>query len=96
MQRMVSNSSFFIDDRKGLGHNNDFWEYDLASKQWTWLSGSKQRAQSAVYQQIGVPHPDNTPSARYGACLWEDVNGTIWLFGGGGYSPKGSPGWIHY
>lgn len=30
----------------------------------------------------GVPHPDNTPSARYGACLTEDLNGDLWLFGG--------------
>jgi hypothetical protein len=48
--------------------------------------------QPAVYGQIGVPHPNNVPGSRYGGCMWESDNGTLWIFGGYGKSPNGNNG----
>jgi len=59
---------------------------------WTWVSGSKELNQPAVYEEIGVPHPNNVPGSRYNGCLWEAKNGVLWLFGGYGISPDGNEG----
>ena len=61
---------------------------------WTWINGSKQVDQLAVYIAKGVPHPDNVPGSREGGCLWEDNNGALWLFGGYGIAPNGYYGII--
>ena len=88
----IQNSYFFI--ILGVGRLNDFWEYDLTTDQWTWLSGSQQNNGKAQFYEKGVPHPDNTPGSRLSGCLWEDLNGNIWLFGGYGDAPNGEIGMI--
>lgn len=78
---------FIIYRFKGQGYLNDFWEFDVTTNQWTWISGSQLVNQTAMYTEKGVPHADNTPSGRFGGCLWEDLNHHIWLFGGYGNGP---------
>jgi hypothetical protein len=78
-----------------LGNLNDLWKYDLNTNEWTWISGSKQIGQYAVYGEKGVPHPNNVPGSRYGGCMWEDDNGALWIFGGRGNSPNGVYGILH-
>lgn len=64
---------------------NDLWKYNIATNQWTWMSGSNLSGQSGVYGTINVPNANNVPGARMGAAAWMDASGNLWLFGGFGY-----------
>lgn len=75
----------------GVNENNaamaalsDFWRFDPATNEWTWMSGSTQFEQYGVYGTQGVGAPDNTPGARVEASSWTDHAGRFWLFGGSG------------
>ncbi|MGB8028928.1 MAG: kelch repeat-containing protein [Terracidiphilus sp.] len=77
----------------GAGPNatilNDLWEFDPATKEWTWVSGSSTANATGVYGTQGTPATGNMPGARYSAVSWIDGSGNFWLFGGnanGGYS----------
>ena len=69
------------------GYMNDLWKYNIASGQWTWVSGSNVAApaQVGVYGTKGTAAPTNVPGARYSAVGWIDNSGSLWLFGGFGY-----------
>jgi len=62
---------------------SDIWKYDLATSEWTWVSGADIPDQAAVYGLIGTPSPSNTPGARARSVSWADFQGKFWLFGGG-------------
>lgn len=47
---------------------------------WTWSGGSNQRNQKTILDGI-----QDYPGSRYGACSWQDLNGTVWIYGGKGY-----------
>lgn len=73
----------------GLDSNNvstgslsDFWKYNIALNQWTWLAGPKTIAQTVVYGTKGIASVTNTPGARNTGGFWRDTNGDFWLFGG--------------
>ena len=69
------------DDSVGnWGDLNDLWKY--SNGQWTWVSGSNLVNQSAVYGNMGIPDPTNTPGGRINSSAWIDSNGDLWLFGG--------------
>jgi hypothetical protein len=69
------------------GQFNDLWEFNPASKEWTWVSGSNTINASGVYGTQGVASAGNTPGARGGpAYSWVDTSGNLWLFGGGEHS----------
>jgi N-acetylneuraminic acid mutarotase len=74
---------------------NDLWEFDPASMQWTYISGSEQTGASGVYGTIGVPATSNVPGARGGGTVWTDTAGNVWLFGGFGYDHLGAEGFIN-
>lgn len=63
---------------------NDLWKYDIASNQWTWMSGSNTSNQPGVYGALGVPAAPNVPGARACYASWTDNAGDMWLFGGVG------------
>jgi hypothetical protein len=67
-----------------FGYMNDLWEFNLASKQWTWVSGSNtvQGAQTAVYGTQGIAAPGNVRLGLACATVWNDNAGNFWLFGG--------------
>ncbi len=69
------------------GYMNDLWKYNIASGQWTWVSGSNvaSPAQVGVYGTKGTAAAANVPGARYSAVGWIDNSGSLWLFGGYGY-----------
>jgi N-acetylneuraminic acid mutarotase len=73
---------------------NDLWRYNIASGQWTWMSGdpSGPSGGPSIYGTLGVPAPGNTPSARDSAVTWVDSQGNLWLFGGFGYDSSGNGG----
>lgn len=69
---------------------NDVWEYNVSTKQWTWVSGSNKGDQNGTYGTQGTPASSNIPGGRYWASAWADKNGNFWLFGGLGYDASSS------
>lgn len=88
----------------GSTYLNDLWQFNLSTREWTWMGGSSHvsapcpfdPAQSCppigVYGTLGVPASGNGPGGRVNAALWKDAAGSIWLFGGSGYDSVGSSG----
>jgi N-acetylneuraminic acid mutarotase len=71
---------------------NDLWEFNPATKQWTWVSGSNLVLGKANYGALGVTAATNVPGARSDAVSWKDSSGNFWLFGGWGLDSNGSFG----
>ncbi len=72
------------------GFLNDLWNYDPATNEWTWVSGSENGGQDGVYGIKGTADPSNVPGCRERAVSWIDQAGKLWLFGG--YGADGSGG----
>ena len=68
---------------------NDLWRYDIASGQWTWMSGANTTEQSGNYGVQGTPAASNVPGARRESVSWVDSSGNLWLFGGIGFAASG-------
>jgi len=74
----------------GLGMNSqshdflaDLWKYNIATNEWTWVSGSSSMSISPDYGTQGVSSPANTPGSRAETnATWVDSLGNLWLFGG--------------
>lgn len=81
-----------VDGFGNQGSLNDLWEYDIATNQWTWVSGSEGINQIGVYGTLGTPSTSNVPSARTNAHEWIDASGNIWIFGGYGFDANGAIG----
>ena len=71
------------------GYLNDVWRYDPATNQWTWMQGSSAINTDAVYGSKGVASATNSPGGRSFSALWQNNDGSIWLYGGDMYSPNG-------
>jgi len=63
---------------------NELWKFNIASGQWTWVSGSIS-APGGVYGTQGTAAATNIPGARYGAVASTDSANNVWLFGGIGF-----------
>lgn len=74
-----------------MGYLNDLWEYNPGAGTWDWVSGSNTVNAVGIYGTEGTASPANVPGARYGANSWIDGTGNLWLFGGSGNAPPGSP-----
>ncbi len=74
------------DGSSGIGELNDLWKYNIATNQWTWMGGSTVNSAGGTYGTQGTAAPTNVPGARIAANTWTDLTGTLWLFGGVGYS----------
>ncbi|MCU0434575.1 MAG: gliding motility-associated C-terminal domain-containing protein [Bacteroidia bacterium] len=67
------------------GYNSSLWRYEPATNNWTWMKGPPTLQMPGVYGIQGIPSPLNYPSGRaYGVTTWTDLNGNLWMFGGGG------------
>jgi hypothetical protein len=68
---------------------NDLWEYDIATGEWTWMSGG---GATGVANQVGVYGTQQVaaagffPGSRWSAAGWSDSNGNLWISGGWGYA----------
>ena len=85
------------DANETFGSLNDLWEFNVTSKEWTWMSGSStlpgyNGGQRGVYGQMGMPGATNTPGGRTGAFGWTDQHDNLWLYGGGGVDSTGKAG----
>jgi N-acetylneuraminic acid mutarotase len=80
---------------ENYGILNDLWEFNVTTREWTWMSGNSTipgygDGQPGVYGQLGIPGTKNTPGGRFGAFGWADQQGNLWLFGGGGFDSTGA------
>lgn len=82
-------------DGANCGNLNDIWKYNMATNQWTWMTGSKIIDQLPVYGTRGNSSPANTPGSRYVSSSWTDPNGELWLFGGYGLDSTGTMGYLN-
>lgn len=64
---------------------NDFWEYDLQSTDWRWLTGGNRTYSVGIYGTKGVAAAANMPGPRQGHVIWE-LGSKLYLFGGLGYA----------
>ncbi|MBK7291537.1 MAG: hypothetical protein IPI78_15615 [Chitinophagaceae bacterium] len=69
------------------GNLNDLWKYTISTNTWTWVKGDSSIDNSGIYNQTPI---QNKPGGRSGEANWKDNNGTIWLFGGVGFSDSGN------
>jgi N-acetylneuraminic acid mutarotase len=67
-----------------LGYLNDLWMYNIATKQWTWMSGSNLANQFSAFGSSGQSSANYIPGSRYSGMSWVDASGNFWLFGGAG------------
>ncbi len=86
----------FSGDRAGYGGvgQNDLWEFNPSTNQWTWVSGSNMTDQPGVYGTLGVPAAENIPGARWLGVGWTDKSGNFWEFGGFSLGPNGCEGFL--
>ena len=84
------------------GALHDLWKFDLSTKMWTWMSGTKTignttgaGGQLGIYGTLGSFDPLNLPGSRQYAVGWADSSGNLWLFGGQGYDSKGTLGYLN-
>lgn len=78
------------------GYLNDLWEFNVTTREWTWMSGSStvpaSGGQPGTYGALLTPAMGNTPGGRAGALGWTDAAGNLWLFGGEGFDANGNEG----
>lgn len=74
-----------------MGYLNDLWEYNPGAGTWDWVSGSNTVNAVGIYGTEGAASPADVPGARYSSNSWIDGTGNLWLFGGSGNAPPGSP-----
>ncbi len=74
---------------------NDLWKYNLATGQWTWMSGDNTLEQLGVYGTKGTAASTNKPGARASSISWSDASGNLWLMGGGGYAASGGTNFLN-
>jgi N-acetylneuraminic acid mutarotase len=67
--------------------------------EWSWIGGSNMSSRTAgrpgVYGRLKSPAAENAPGGRYGAAMWADNNGDLWLFGGSGLASQGNFGFLN-
>jgi N-acetylneuraminic acid mutarotase len=87
----------FAGNKDSYGPLNDLWEFNPATQEWTWISGSDTMlfefsGQPGVYGTLGSPSVANTPGSRIGTSTWTDRIGHLWLYGGFGSDSNGTAG----
>jgi hypothetical protein len=66
------------------GTFNDLWKF--SNGVWTWESGGSSKNIHGVYGTQGIASTSNYPGARASPMKWIDSSGSLWLFGGSGFS----------
>jgi N-acetylneuraminic acid mutarotase len=91
-----------LDSAGNEGSLNDLWEYNVSTREWTWISGSSTLPKNngigvepGVYGILGVPAAGNVPGGRVRALGWTDASGNLWLFGGFVADSANTPGYLN-
>jgi len=71
------------DDGGFSGSLGDLCKYDISTNEWTWMHGPNMLANLPTYGTLGVSSATNEPGGRYTCSVWPDLQGNLWLFGGG-------------
>jgi N-acetylneuraminic acid mutarotase len=81
----------------GDGTQNDLWQFNPSTEQWTWTGGSTNKTLPAkpAYGTQGMPSVSNSPGSREFSSSWTDQNGGLWLFGGSDFSISGADGYLN-
>jgi N-acetylneuraminic acid mutarotase len=79
-----------VDSSGTIGILADLWKYNIATQQWTWVSGSNLASPDGVYGTKGTAAAANMPGGRQAGVLWVDSTGAVWLFGGFGFDSTGT------
>jgi Chitobiase/beta-hexosaminidase C-terminal domain/Galactose oxidase, central domain len=78
---------------------NDFWKFDPAANEWTWMGGSSKLGASGaiagVYGTLGNAAAENLPGSRTEGVGLTDIYGNFWLFGGSGSDAQGVIGYLN-
>ena len=69
-----------------FGLLDDLWMFNPATNQWTWVSGPNVVGGTGVFGTKGMGSSSNSPPALASAATWADSAGSLWLFGGEGFS----------
>lgn len=62
---------------------NDVWRYEISTGLWTWMHGSDDSGEPAVYGTMGSPAAANTAGGKYRFAYATDPAGNFWIYGGG-------------
>ena len=81
------------DSTGAMGDLNDLWQFNStlgAYGEWAWMGGSstlqaKAAGQPGSFGLLGQFSSSNEPGGRDNGTVWLDLDGNVWLFGGGGY-----------
>ncbi len=76
---------YALDSAASGGYSNDLWQFNIASRAWTWMGGGTTDFAHGVYGVKGTPASTNIPGSRFAAGSTTDSNGNLWFFGGVGY-----------
>lgn len=69
-----------------FGYLNDMWKFNIETNNWSWIKGDSTIDTYSVYGTKGVAHTNNKPGSASTPMSWTDANGTLWLFGGFGFT----------
>ena len=93
-------NKFYLFGGEGLaslntgGWNNDLWEYDHTTNNWTWLKGSSVSNQAGIYGTMGSYDPSNTPGIRKYPGV-SAVSGKLYVMGGFGWGNTPGDGFLN-
>lgn len=100
-----SNGNFWLfagdgfDADGNLGDLNDLWEFNPATKEWTWMGGTNtigsNGGRPGVYGTPGIAAAANIPGSRDSAASWIDRSGLLWIYGGEGLDSQGDYGQLN-
>ena len=81
-----------VDSANTIGLLSDLWKYNIASGQWTFVSGSNLANVNGAYGTMGTGTTTTAPGGRQAAVIWVDASNNVWLFGGFGLDSAGTGG----
>ena len=67
----------------------DLWRYNIATNNWTWVTGNSQNP-FGLYNTVGTT---GRPGGRTDAGCWKDPQGNFWLYGGFGFTDATGTGY---
>jgi hypothetical protein len=68
---------------------NDLWQFNIATGQWSFISGDTSVIAPSKFGAMGIPSLSNAPAARqYHGMISSPIMNSIFLFGGRGYTRR--------